>query len=353
VEHSYIGITIQRARGVTIERVRIVGEGIITGELHATEIEGKGVGDGAGTLLRGDGIWLYDAIAPVVRDSEIRTVRDGVLITYGTDPVIEGSLIADSRYAVHDMYAQNLTITDNRMVGNLSGTVLMYGGPVTVEGNTITDSGSASTGFGILVKDAGGVTVSHNVIADNRVGILVDDAGRTEGDPTLVDSTTFAMNQVGALLVPSADASFTGNGFIENTTQVALHGQGEVQAVWGSNGTGNYWSDYGGFDAAGDGVGDLAYVRSGRTSELIARQPILLALASGPAFRLLTAVEDRWAPVRPVVNDEHPLTSMTSPPVSGLADGGSPPLAVIGVAMLALAGGALGRTRRRGGGVHA
>ena len=65
----------------------------------------------------------------------------------------------------------------------------MYGGPVLVVDNTIMESGSPSTGFGVLVKDAGGVTVQSNVMADNRVGVQIDDAGRTGGEPSSCSAT--------------------------------------------------------------------------------------------------------------------------------------------------------------------
>jgi len=96
---------------------------------------------------------------------------------------------------------------------------------------------------------------------------------------------------------------------------------------------GNYWSDYGGFDAQGDGTGDLAYSRSGRTSQLIANDPLLLALASGPAFRLLSAVEDKWAPADPLVLDVAPQTNLESPPLRGDRRGAPVPLWLPGLLM--------------------
>jgi len=354
VRRSYIGVTVQRAERVVLERVSVVGDGIISGELHATGTAGQGVGDGDGpTLLRGDGIWLFNTPYATVRDCVIDTVRDGIYLSFGHGQVLQGNEIIDSRYAVHDMYATELTIDANRLHGNLSGLVMMYGGPVTISGNTITDSGSASTGFGAIVKDVGGATLAGNVFADNRIGLDVDDAGRTSGGSTLVQGNTIALNQVGVLLAPSADPTFSQNAFIENTTQVVLNGTGETQAAWGLDDVGNYWSDYGGFDARGDGTGDVPYTRSGRTAQLIAANPLLLALASGPAFRLLMSVEDRWGATRPTVEDRHPLTDMSAPAVSDAAQAPSAPLWIPGALMMGLGAWALRGARRRGGVVHA
>jgi nitrous oxidase accessory protein len=348
VQDSYMGITVQRARDVVIERVRIEGSGFISGELHAVNtVTGEGQGEVERTMLRGDGIWLFDSERTIVRETTIDTVRDGVQLTYGTGCVIEDVRVSDSRYGLHDMYAADVTFRRNDLSGNLSGIVLMYGGPVLVEANTITENGSPSTGFGVLVKDAGGVDLHDNVIADNRVAVHIDDAGRTGGAPARLERNTIAVNQIGVLLFPSADAHFSDNGFVENTTQVALGGTGHTQAVWTVDGVGNYWSDYTGFDEAGDGTGDLAYSKSGRTSQLIADDPMLLALASGPAFRLLTAVEERWAPAEPLVLDDAPLTRLSSPPLAIERIGSRAPLWLPGLALTLGCGWLLFHARRR------
>ncbi len=357
IEHSYVGIMVRRSHDVSIEGATIVGEGLITGELHAVDAPadanaGHDMGDpGMSTgipdgQIRGDGIWLWNTTGAEVRDSTITGVRDGIYLSYGVRPRLIGNTIADSRYAVHDMFAEDLLLQDNILTGNLSGIVLMYGGPVDVVGNTITESGSPSTGFGILVKDTGGVTVRGNVIADNREGLHLDDAGRTGGEPAQVADNTIAMNQVGVLLYPSADSGFTGNGFVENSTQVALGGSGATQVDWTVGGVGNYWSDYAGFDRGGDGIGDVPYSASGRVSRLLAEEPLLAALASGPAFRLMSSLEDRWSAATPVVQDDAPILTSRGPAIGGGPAGSPVLLWLVGGTLLAASVWALRRSRR-------
>ena len=353
IEHSYVGIMVRRSHDISIEGARIVGEGLITGELHAVDPHAsQDMGDmdmGSGTpdgQIRGDGIWLWNTTDAEVRDSTITGVRDGIYLSYGVHPRLIGNTIADSRYAVHDMYAEDLLLQDNTLTGNLSGIVLMYGGPVDVAGNTITESGSPSTGFGVLVKDTGDVTVRDNIIADNREGLHLDDAGRTGGEPVQVADNTIAMNQVGVLLYPSSDSGFTGNGFVENSTQVALGGSGATQVDWTVGGVGNYWSDYAGFDRGGDGVGDVSYSASGRVSRLLAEEPLLAALASGPAFRLMSSLEDRWSAGIPVVRDDAPILDSHGPAIGGGPAGSPVLLWLIGGTLLAASVWSLRRSRR-------
>ncbi len=355
ITDSYIGITIRETEGVAIEQVRITGRegGAIEGEMHAmtgAAEQEHGTHDGT---VRGDGIWLWNAVQVVVSNSEIRAVRDGIYLSYGSGAVLEGNHISDSRYAIHDMYARDLVIRHNDLTGNLSGLVLMYGGPVLVEGNAITDSGSPSTGVGVLVKDAGNVQLVDNSIVGNRVGLHVDDAGRTGGAPTWTEGNLIGANQVGVLIYPSADATFTKNSFVENVTQVVLGGVGTTQARWSDDGHGNYWSGYMGFDGDGNGVGDVPYAESGRVSELVARAPVLLALASGPAFRLMEAVDERWLTSEPMVFDHAPIMA---PPVTAIGAGtmmGPGPVAAAGLAVFCLGVAGLFYARRpRAGGLN-
>jgi nitrous oxidase accessory protein len=351
VRDCYTGITVRGSTDVVLERIHIRGDGLIAGELHAVEPtehehETGEVPAPAAKRVRGDGIWLWNADGATVRDTVIERVRDGIYLSYGTGAEVERVRIDDSRYAIHDMYATDLAIRGSVLRGNLSGLVLMYGGPILVETTTVAESGSPSTGFGVLIKDAAGVVVRDNVIADNRIGVHVDDAGRTGADSSLIERNTIAMNQIGALIYPSADAVFTGNGFVENSTQVTMGGQGLTQVRWSADGIGNFWSDYGGFDAQGDGLGDLPYLQSGRMSQLLAEEPLLLALASGPAFRLLSSVEDKWSPTDPVVRDAAPLTSSRGPRTNAAHRGSPVPLWIPGIGLLALSVGLLVRARR-------
>ncbi len=343
IDRVYMGITVRESDDVSISGVSIRGQGTITGELHVVDPDAEHAEHGTGSdaamhteaQVRGDGIWLWNTERARVVSSTIDEARDGIYVSYGSDATIQGNRISGSRYAIHDMYAEGLTIADNVLEGNLSGLVLMYGGPVTVTGNTIVESGSPSTGFGVLVKDVGSVELSRNVVADNRVGIQADDAGRTGGEPVLLHENTFAMNQVGMVLMPSSDATVTGNAFIENSIQVTLGGLGTSQAVWSVDGVGNFWSDYGGYDADGDGVGDLTYASGGRVSRLLAEAPLLQALASGPAFRLLSSVEERWVPESPIVVDQAPLTDAVAPTLHGGREGPTAPLWLPGAVLLA------------------
>lgn len=353
VEDTYMGIAVFGARGVRIVDNVVRGrEGaVITDEGHVTGGTGEGgeVPTIGGRILRGDGISLWNAEDVLVRDNVVEHARDGIYMSFGTNILLDRNRIAGSRYAIHSMYATDLVVAESVLEDNLSGAVMMYGGPVLLLRNEIRGSSSPSTGFGILLKDVFGCEAVENVLVGNRIGVQIDGPA-TEGERGIViHGNTIALNQFGVSLYPSARATFYRNSFVENTVQVVAQGHGVAgKNTWSHDGVGNYWSGYRGYDLAGEGVGDMPHMEGGTVEQLMVRAPVLQALASGPAFGLLRAVEDRWVEHEPVVVDHLPLMRPASPSLEDGVTGGSATAvtAGVGVAALFLAGAVLMSFRR-------
>ena len=326
IADSYTGIQVGGADSVRVTGCYIEGAlgGVLGGELHATGGQPDATGmdhmhhPSGSTRMLGDAISLLSTSNAVIEDNTIVRARDGVYMSFATDATVRGNHVRDSRYAVHGMYAERLVVEGNYFDGNLAGAILMYGGPFEVRRNTILNSKSPSTGFGLVIKDGRRATVEENVIVANRVGLKIDNGGTNsaDGGAAVISSNTIAMNQIGVQLMTATTATFTRNGFVENTVQVVT--DGKVHHIdWSAAGVGNYWSNYKGYDSDGDGIGDVGYVQGGTIARTLTRSPVILALASGPGFRLLQAVEDRWAPENPVALDEYPLMDRHSPGVTG------------------------------------
>ena len=380
IEESYMGIAVYGATGVRVLDNVIRGrpDAAIDGEGHATsasaaqETAPPGATGGhdhsamtgtsptlGGRPLRGDGITLWNATDTVVRGNMIEHARDGIFMSFGEYVMIDGNRVVDSRYALHNMFGLDLFVVENTFADNLSGAVLMYGGPVLLLRNEISGSSSPSTGFGVLLKDVAGVDAVENVLLGNRIGIQVDGPAGDFESETMIHGNTVALNQYGVSLYPSAHAVFYRNSFVENTVQVVAQGHGVAgKNTWAHEGIGNYWSDYRGYDLGGEGLGDVPHHEGGSVESLMVRAPVLQALASGPAFSLLSAVEDRWVEHESVVVDPLPLMDPHSPAVGDgvTAGAASATLAAGGLVAVALAGAAivmLRRPLRRGRTSHA
>ncbi|GBC86795.1 hypothetical protein HRbin12_00794 [bacterium HR12] len=358
VRDAYLGISAYGAEGLKVVGNRIAGRARATvgDDAHAMapaeHPDDPSAADGGD--LRGDGISLWDVEGALVRDNVVEQVRDGVYLSYGSEILVDRNVVRGSRYAIHSMFAKDLTVVECRFEANLSGAVMMYGGPVLLLRNEIRDSTSPSTGIGVLLKDVAGADVVENVVVGNRVGIQVDGPLGTAGVELRVRGNTVALNRFGVALYPSAQVTFSRNSFVENAVQVVAKGSGGGRnSTWYDEGLGNLRSDYRGYDLTGEGLGDVPYVGGGAVERLLVRAPVLEALASGPALQLLRAVEERWVERRPIVEDPLPLMSPVSPPLASGPRGALAPgvLGSGGLALTALALGVLWTARRRTGGL--
>lgn len=198
-----------------------------------------------GDLIR---VWYSDDV--VIDNNRTERGRD-VVLWYSKNLSVRGNDFREGRYGVHFMYCRNADVENNHLVGNSVGAYLMYSEGLKLRGNTVSDNRGPS-GFGIGFKDMKNALIENNVIASNRVGFYMDGCEAMQCRANIV-----AHNTIGFNLMPTAARNrFLGNNVIDNGEQVLVDGS-SARSVndWG----GNYWSDYRGFDADRDGIGDIAY----------------------------------------------------------------------------------------------
>ena len=108
-------------------------------------------------------------------------------------------------------------------------------------------------------------TITGCAVSDNIVGILLS------GDSNIITSNYIARNEQGIFFGVNTPGDeplnivLTHNSFVDNDVQFSgcfCEGYNTTEAVhtWDDGKQGNYWSDYNGTDADGDGVGDTPYV---------------------------------------------------------------------------------------------
>ena len=326
IEDSFTGIAVNGGSGVRIVGNELVGSGQVLSDAgHAIRFAATGPtgdpaasspaadphaghGTGAGPGGQGDGIMLWNVSGALIRENLIRDVRDGVYLNYADDVLLDGNRIERSRYAVHAMFGSTITVFGNEVRDNLSGLVFMNTSAVLAGRNVIVDGRSPGTGFGIVVKDVNTIRLAENLIARNRVGLQAEGTVNRLNAEAVVASNRFEANDVGVALMPSADLVFGGNIFDANLTQVMSLGIGvERHNFWTYQGVGNTWSDYGGYDIAGDGIGDVAYRSGGVDDLLVTADPALAALRTSPAMTVLATSQAIWGADRPpVVRDDSP-----------------------------------------------
>jgi nitrous oxidase accessory protein len=201
------------------------------------------------------------------------------------------------------------------VTGNLLGAALMNSDRLVLARNRIEQHRQGAAAYGVLLKDIGDLLATDNVIAANRVGVYAEGVPDRPGREARFAGNVIAGNEVGLALQGNASLTVTGNRIVENLTDVRALGRRLAPATaWSRDGRGNFWSQYRGYDANRDGVGDVPHSVEDAMDALVRRNPLVQAFLYTPAHLAIEAAARMFPLFRqqPVLVDEHPLMSFES-----------------------------------------
>ena len=268
IRRAVFGVNVERSRGVLMRGNVILG----TGE--------------AALGLRGDGIRFWEVTDARIEQNFITGSRD-LVIRYTKRTRISGNTVTRGRYGLHLMYSSDVTLEDNRSLGNVVGTFIMYSRDVRYLRNLIAAS-SGAAGIGLGMKESGNLLAQDNVSLRNNVGLYLDTSPLQQGDANTFRHNAFRLCNVGAIFHSSQRGNlFADNSFRDNLEQVRVEGGGDAL---GSRWEGNDFDDYAGFDWNGDGEGDVPYELYSLSGDLQSRFPDLAYFRGTVALHLVDAV---------------------------------------------------------------
>ena len=329
------GVAIEAPRGRLIDnRLEDVLFGIYLRKAEGSVVRGNRiVGKDLPIPRRGDAIRVWYSNDVVLEDNQVRLSRD-VVLWYSERLMVKANKVSEGRYGLHFMYCDDATIEGNQLVENSVGAFLMYSRRLRLLHNTIAANHGPS-GYGVGLKDMDDAVVRGNFFAGNRVGAFLDNTPREITSTASVEDNLFAANDQGMLLLPNVRRGrFAGNSFVENLQQVAFSGGGDPEAnVW----DGNYWSDYAGYDAGDDGVGDVPYRLERLFEDLADRRPELRLFHYSPATQAMDFAARAFPVVKPQPRlvDDAPRMALRLP--AGAPATAEPP--VLHAGFLSLGGG--------------
>ncbi len=299
---------------------------------------------------RGDGLRLWYSSDVLVEDNRIQDTRDAV-IWYSERVRLLGNHVERQRYGLHFMFDDGAVVEGNTFRDNSVGAYLMYSRGVTLRRNLMVANRGPS-GYGLGLKDMDDTLVEENWLVDNRVGVWSDGSPRALDSTSAYQGNLIAYNDVGVTLTPATQRNvFGANTFQDNLEQVSIQGGGVLRGnTWSDGGLGNYWSDYRGFDANGDGIGDVPYRSEALLDDWADRRPELRLFRLGLAGNVLEFAARAFPSLRPAPRLVDDAPRMAAPGVAlvpGLAPADSRPTLGVTAGLLALAAGVLAVARGR------
>ena len=245
---------------------------------------------------RGNGIQLYNCYDAKVIGNNISFVRDGIYVDVSFRALFRGNKMHHARYGTHYMNSHDNIWENNETYNNRGGLALMEVRRQIVRNNRAWNNSD----HGIMLRTIQDSVVENNVVAGNSKGFFIYDAEYNTLKGNLVIG-----NRIGVhLWAGSINNEVERNDFIQNRYPIRYVATRDEE--WGQR-EGNYWSNYIGWDADGDGIGDLPYRANDVVDRLTWKYPLAKWLLHSPAVQSLRLIARQFPLLRSTsVIDNHP-----------------------------------------------
>lgn len=191
-----------------------------------------------------------------ILDGDAGSVR---IYVHDTSNVVVRGFTVRNGYGIYSAFSKDVVITENIVSGCPQGIILIGVTNNNISKNVITDGSLAL----LLSEGSCGNTVSENLVTRNSGdAICLDHSHNNTVFGNIVTnnglSTTSGYHVYGIRLAYSNSNVIFHNDILDNFEMA--DGWMSMDNVWDNGKEGNYWSDYTGADADGDGIGDTPYV---------------------------------------------------------------------------------------------
>ncbi len=272
------GDTILVKKGTYYENPVIDKSVTVTGEnSENTIVYGDGgVDKGARPVFKiaADDVKLSNFTIKSINQTSSGFYATGIMIA-GDRCTVTGNNIVGTYYGIFSSVQSSIVISQNSITAVLKDAIRICGGASnTISNNNITGnavSGIALDGYSGKITGnyfahngrAIGIGAAYSVIFGNNMTANIESGIFFASSNCIVSSNNIAGGKYGVYFTPYLAAphndKFYNNNFVNNSQQVYISSPSIVE-TWDNNSSGgNYWSNYNGTDANGNGIGDSAY----------------------------------------------------------------------------------------------
>jgi len=187
-----------------------------------------------------------------ITNNIIKDTREGmgIYLDHSNNNIISGNTIDNNNHGIYLLNSDKNTISDNIITKCNNGIYLINSNNSNIHSNTITNN---------FMNDIKFVHSNNNILSGNNIANSYNGIYLFYSNNNTISGNTINNNQYGIEISEYSDNNINyHNNFIKNSRQ---NSRDTRNNTWYSTTLkeGNYWDDYQGIDANGDGIGDAPY----------------------------------------------------------------------------------------------
>lgn len=261
--NCFFGIYLQKASNCLISNNQVIGEAVQE-------------------MSSGNAIHLWYSDSVQISNNLVSHHRDGLYLEFVNHSTLSGNVSARNlRYGLHFMFSDDNLYSANTFESNGAGVAVMFSRNISMLQNTFKNNwGTAS--YGLLLKEIYDGEISGNLFLHNTIGIYAESANRLVVKNNDLQGNGWALKILGSCM----DNRFTGNNFFTNTFNLTTNSKEDHNDY-----TGNYWSDYTGYDLDRNGYGDVPHRPVTMYSYLVGKVDVSILLLRSLFIDILNFAE--------------------------------------------------------------